>query len=384
MSSGADTQGTAGIAITGGHGFLGWHTACRLRALHGVEAVRLTRNAFVGPEAMRSAIAEADTVIHLAGVNRGDTPGQVEQGNIDLAETLGAAIRANGRPVHVAYGDSIQSEQDSHYGRGKAKAAEILGDAVAAVGGTLADVVLPNLFGEHGRPNYNSFVATFCHALATGDEPEVQVDSVVPLLHAQDAAAALISAADRRESHVARPAGAPHKVSEVLAHLIAIRDTYATGEIPPLTDKFSVDLFNTYRSFLFPDQFPIHPSVHSDPRGDLFETVRSHGGTGMAFVSTTKPGMMRGDHYHLNKVERFFVVSGEAEIALRRLYDDGVVRFRLSGAEPGFVDMPTMWVHNITNVGEQDLVTVFWADQLLDLEDPDQYPERVEQGESQS
>jgi UDP-2-acetamido-2,6-beta-L-arabino-hexul-4-ose reductase len=124
--------------------------------------------------------------------------------------------------------------------------------------------------------------------------------------------------------------------------------------------------------------FPIAPQVHADQRGSLFETVRAHGGTGQAFVSTTVPGAMRGDHYHLHKVERFFVVKGEAEISLRRLLHDDVVRFRLSGSTPSFVDMPTMWVHNIRNVGDDELVTMFWADQLLDPENPDQYPELVE------
>ena len=95
------------------------------------------------------------------------------------------------------------------------------------------------------------------------------------------------------------------------------------------------------------------------------------------FVSTTRPGQLRGDHYHLHKVERFFVVRGEAEISLRRLLHDDVITFRLSGEKPSFVDMPTMWVHNIRNVGSSELVTMFWADQLLDLENPDQYPEKV-------
>ena len=116
---------------------------------------------------------------------------------------------------------------------------------------------------------------------------------------------------------------------------------------------------------------------HSDPRGDLVETSRAHGGTSQGFVSTTRPGMTRGDHYHLHKIERFFVVRGTADISLRRLLDDEVVTFRLDGSHPGFVDMPTLWVHNITNVGDDDLITVFWADQLLDPVSPDQYPERV-------
>ena len=102
----------------------------------------------------------------------------------------------------------------------------------------------------------------------------------------------------------------------------------------------------------------------------------------MAFMSTTLPGQKRGEHYHLHKVERFFVVKGEAEIELRRLLHDDVVSFRISGEEPSFVDMPTLWVHNVRNVGETDLVTMFWADQLLDPSNPDQYPETVAQGSS--
>jgi len=201
----------------------------------------------------------------------------------------------------------------------------------------------------------------------------------VPLLHAQVAAEALIVAGERRESHRAEPAGELHGVVEVLDRLRAFQELYAVrGEVPDLSTAFARDLFNTYRSYLFPEGFPIHPSVHGDARGDLVEAVRSHGGTGQAFVSTTVPGQMRGDHYHLHKVERFMVVRGEAEIAVRRLYHHEIVRFRVGGARPGFVDMPTMWVHHIRNVGDDELVTVFWADQLLDRERPDQYPLKVE------
>jgi UDP-2-acetamido-2,6-beta-L-arabino-hexul-4-ose reductase len=199
------------------------------------------------------------------------------------------------------------------------------------------------------------------------------------LLHAQAAAEVLIEAAAARTDGLVSPPGEPRSISAVLSLLTSFHELYAgRGEVPPLSDPFVRDLFNTYRSYLFPAAFPMSATVHADPRGRLFETVRSHGGTGQSFVSTTVPGATRGDHYHLSKVERFFVVSGEAEIALRRLLHDDVVRFRLSGDRPAFVDMPTMWVHNITNVGDSDLVTMFWADQLLDPEHPDQFPELVE------
>lgn len=365
------------VVITGGYGFLGWHTACRLRAVHGINAVRLGRHD--GAVRWRAAVASADVVFHIAGVNRAETDEEVYSANRALAITLAEAVLWAGRPVRVVYANSIQVDRDNAYGRGKAEAGSILAEALAEVGGSLADVLLPNLFGEHGRPGYNSFVATFCAAVAGGKVPKVTADSEVPLLHAQRAAAALIDVMEGTESSQTRPAGRLTRVSEVVDLLAEFDSHYGgAGDIPPLTDEFRVDLFNTYRSYTFPQLFPIHPTLHADPRGALVETTRSHGGTSQGFVSTTRPNMTRGEHYHLHKVERFFVVRGKAEINLRRLLTDEVVTFRLDGDVPGFVDMPTLWVHNIRNVGDDELVTVFWADQLLDPQDPDQYPERVQ------
>ena len=364
------------IAITGSFGFLGWHTACRLRALHGVEPVRLGREEMSSPETLAAVINDVDAVIHIAGVNRAETDEQVEQGNIDVARALADAITAAGRPIDVSYANSVQAELDNPYGRGKAAAASILKDVVAAGGGHFADLLLPNLFGEHGQPGYNSFVATFVSEIAAGRTPTVTGDREIALLHAQDAAAALIDAigSDSREVVPAEEI----RISEVLAIFEEIHDLYATrGQVPDISTSMRRNLFNTYRAAAFPDMWPLSPQVHADNRGDLFETVRAHGGTGMAFMSTTLPGQKRGEHYHLHKVERFFVVKGEAEIELRRLLHDEVVRFRLSGDKPSYVDMPALWVHNIRNVGSDDLVTMFWADQLLDPDNPDQFPETI-------
>jgi len=364
------------VAITGGHGFLGWHTACRLRAVHGVDAVRIGREHLADPRRLDGALADVDAVLHLAGVNRAETEAEVEEGNIALARILAEALQRQARRVDVVYANSVQAELDNPYGRGKAKAADVLGNAVRVTGSHLADLLLPNLFGEHGRPGYNSFVATFAHEVAAGRRPTVTGDREIPLLHAQDAAHELIGSIGRAERRVVK--GESRGISEVLGLLERAHDLYATrGEVPPLPGRFEVNLFNTYRAAAFPDMWPLSPSVHADGRGELFETVRAHGGTGQAFVSTTRPGQQRGDHYHLHKVERFFVVKGQAEISLRRLLHDDVVTFRLSGESPSYVDMPTLWVHNIRNVGDTELVTMFWSDQLLDPDNPDQYPERV-------
>ena len=367
------------IALTGGFGFLGWHTACRLRSRYGVEAVRLGRADLSDGRRLVDVVAGVDAVLHLAGVNRAASEEEVERGNVVAAEQLADAVRAQRRPVRLVYANSIQSTSDNAYGRGKRRAATILEAAAADAGGTFADVLLPNLFGEHGRPGYNSFVATFAHAVAHGDAPTVTVDREVPLLHAQDAAEVLVQAALESASGELRPPGRITRVSDVLDMLRTMHALYARGEVPVLSTSFDVNVFNTYRAYRFPEMFPIAPQVHADRRGELFETVRAHGGTGQAFVSTTRPGAVRGDHYHLHKIERFFVIKGEAEISLRRVLHDDVVTFRLDGRSPSFVDMPTLWVHNIRNVGDEDLITMFWADQLLDAESPDQYPELVTQ-----
>lgn len=361
------------VAVTGAYGFLGWHLSCRLLAQHGVHAVRLGRGDFADPVALSEALADIDTVIHIAGVNRAETDQEVETGNIDLARALDRALGE--RPVHLVFANSVQADLDNPYGRGKRGAAEIL----RARPGTFADVLLPNLFGEHGRPGYNSFVATFAHQVASGEKPTVTGDRQIPLLHAQGAAQALIEAAGRREDHESRPAGEGHGIGEVLALLDEFHELYAaTGDIPDVSTSFRRDLFNTYRAALWTLGDPIRKQVHSDPRGDLIETSRAHGGVSQTYVSSTRPGFVRGEHYHLHKIERFVVFRGEAEIGLRRLFTDEVVTIRVTGREPVVVDMPTMWVHNLRNVGNEELITVFWSDQLLDPQNPDQYPMNVD------
>jgi UDP-2-acetamido-2,6-beta-L-arabino-hexul-4-ose reductase len=365
------------IAITGGYGFLGWHVACRLRAVHRLEPIRLGRAEFSDPERLATLVSDVDAVLHVAGVNRADSDEAVEGGNVALARTLAGALSRRDRPLDMVFANSVQAELDNPYGRGKAAAAQLLGESVTAGGGHFADLLLPNLFGEHGQPAYNSFVATFVQEVAAGRRPTVTADREIPLLHAQQAAAEMVAAVGSTERRIVP--GEPRAISEVLTLLEQTHALYSErGEVPPLPGRFEIDLFNTYRAATFPQMWPLSPEVHSDTRGQLYETVRTHGGTGQAFVSTTRPGRSRGDHYHLHKVERFFVVRGEAEIALRRLLHDDVVIFRLSGDRPAFVDMPTLWVHSIRNVGDDDLVTMFWADQLLDPDAPDQYAEEVQ------
>ncbi|MGH3326849.1 MAG: NAD-dependent epimerase/dehydratase family protein [Streptomycetales bacterium] len=367
------------IAVTGSAGFLGWHVRCRTLAT-GVECRAVDRGAMGDPDRLHAALRGVDAVLHCAGANRG-TEGDLIEGNVWLARRLAEAIERLDHPVRVVYANSVHAGRSGAYGEGKRQAAELLDKATSASGG-LADVRLPNLYGEHGRPHYNSFVATFCHEVARGREPDVVNDREIPLLHAQDAASVLLREASRAGSSTTEPRGEPVAVSDVLGRLHEFEAVYRSGELPDISTPFSARLFNTYRSHLFPHRYPLRTPPRSDARGRLVECVRTGYAGGQAFVSTTEPGAVRGNHYHLRKLERFLVVDGEAEISLRRLFSGDVVRFRVRGATPAIVDMPTMWVHNLANVGDRPVTTFFWANELFSPSDADTFAAVVDPAEA--
>jgi len=358
------------IVVTGGNGFLGWHVRALARVRGLGETVAVGR---VSDDVLAAAVDGAERVIHLAGVNRASTA-EVIEGNIDAARSLARAIRASATPPKtVVYANSIQAGNGTPYGDAKAAAAQILADATRWSGSSFVDVRLPNIFGEHGRPYYNSVVATFCARLAAGQAPEVQQDRALELMHATDAAALLLGLDP--PAATPKPSTTSITVGELAARLTEFATAYRTGDIPELGSRFDVRLFNTYRSFLPPG--PVALPRRGDPRGELVEAVRVRGGTGQTFCSTTRPGFTRGDHVHLAKVERFVVLRGEARITLRRLLHDEVVELRVTGDTPVAVDMPALWAHAITNVGSEELVTLFWANELFDPAAPDTYPEPV-------
>jgi UDP-2-acetamido-2,6-beta-L-arabino-hexul-4-ose reductase len=358
------------VLLTGATGFLGWHTRLRLDAqdAHGVTVV--TRDNWTD---LSDLVSTADAVIHLAGVNRGDAD-ELEEGNARLADDVALAVRDAGHRVRVVYANSIQHGNGTPYGTGKSRAAAAL-SGLRSDGHTVVDVRLPNIFGEHGRPRYNSFVATFVDAVVNGQTPEV-TDRTVELLHAQAAAQVLIEGLTTDAERL-DPRGDEVGVREVLDLLLDFDASYATGEFPDLSSPFRVALFNTYRAALFPARYPIPLRPNTDARGTFVETVRSRGGEGQSSFSTTVPGVTRGEHYHLAKIERFAVVQGRASISLRRMFHDEVVEFQVSGSSPCAIDMPVGWAHNITNTGDDVLITQFWSHELFRPHAPDTFAHAV-------
>lgn len=363
------------IGITGADGLLGFHLRARLHA-HGWRGVRLaTRQTFASPASLDEFVAGLDGVVHMAGMNRGDEA-EVEATNIRLAADLVAALERTGSAPALVFANSIHVERDTGYGRGKRAAAALLRKWATASGATLADLVLPHVFGEFGKPFYNSVVSTFCHQLATGAHPEVHVDGQLELLHAQDVAQRCLEALRDREDATTRMIGAPMAVSELLVRLRDQHERYAGHVVPDLCDRLDLQFFNTLRSYLYPHHYPVSLELRRDARGGLFEAVKTLQG-GQVFFSSTHPGVTRGNHYHLRKVERFLVVGGEAEIRLRKLFSPQVESFRVTGAAPCYIDMPTFHTHSITNVGSVELTTLFWSNEIFDPADPDTYAENV-------
>jgi len=368
------------IAITGACGFLGQHLRVALRAGGEHETVAIDREVFEDPESLRAAVIGADAVVHLAGVNR-DRPEVIEEANVALADRLVQTLaQLPDPPRGVVYANSAQAGRDTPYGRGKRRAAEILAAWADKAGSALVDMRLCNIFGERSRPFYNTVVGTFCHQLAVGETPSILEDRTINLVHAQDMATRIIrELGDLGTSREVVTTGRPLAVSDLLARLHEMHHIYTDhhGRIPNLSDPFDVDLFNTYRSYLFPSGYPRPLRSNRDPRGNFVELSQSAGGEAQTSFSTTVGGVTRGEHFHLRKIERFVVLSGEATIEIRPVLSKNVTTYRVSGDQPAFVDMPTLCAHNITNVGDGVLYTAFWANEIFDPGRPDTFREPV-------
>ena len=363
-------------AITGGHGFLAWHLRCRLKAEQpGAEVRLLGRGALDDSFSLADQLTDCDVVFHLAAVNSHDE--EAASANVDLARALVDGLDRLGGRLHVVYSNTVHAEGDSAYGLSKREAAGVLHGWAIRAHGSVSNVLLPNLFGETARPNYNSAVATFCDAVVHGRACEVNRAGRTELLHAQDAAGVLLDHARSPASTAVRIAGESVGVGEVYDRLARFHQTYRGSQtVPQLLTRLDLRLFNQLRVAMYPNAYPVELICHSDERGAFFEAARGSGDTQTSF-STTHPGVTRGEHWHADKIERFMVLRGQATIEIRRLFDDVVEEFKVSGDEPAFVDMPTLHAHNITNTGDDELLTMFWANDHFRPDAPDTWPEPV-------
>ncbi len=369
------------ITITGAKGLLGWHTASHLHAINCAatfsgqpaphKMVEISRGSFEDTAALATALQGVEAIIHFAGVNRG-TDEEVERANPAIAKQLiQSCIEAGVKPA-IVYANSTHASTDTPYGRSK----RIAGELLAEFSDSYTDLVLPHIFGECARPYYNNVTATLIDKILKGETPEINPEGKVSLLHAGDAADIALQAAFNGTVGLITPPSKDISVQALYERLIKFHELYESNVFPDTSDPFDLRLFNSYRTAGYPHTYPKAMTLNADDRGVLYESAK--GGNGcQTFLSTTVPGITRGDHFHLEKVERFLVVKGKAIIRLRKVLTEETVEFTVTGDKPVAIDMIPLHTHSIENIGEEDLYTLFWTHEMFNPNAPDTFADPV-------
>jgi UDP-2-acetamido-2,6-beta-L-arabino-hexul-4-ose reductase len=368
------------VGITGAKGFIGRALCQRLASEPGVKVIAWPRIAWNDRDVLAGFAGECDLVVHLAGKNRG-ADDEIRDVNERLLTQLLEAAGGLPTPPRIIFASSTQRDRHTQYGRSKRWCEGRLEQWVAEDAMRSAAVlVVPNVYGPGSKPFYNSVVATFCHQLAHGEEPTIVEDAEVGFVWINDLVdqmtASIRGPWTRFETETIQITGAA-RVSELLCKLKSFRQhRFELGVMPDLSSRFDASLFATLESYF---ELPDHcwtPQVHADDRGRLCEVLKLANG-GQVFFSTTRPGVTRGNHFHTRKIEWFCVLDGEAAIRLRRVGTEEVHEFRVSGESPRFVSIPVWHAHQIENVGQRDLLTVFWSNEIFDASDADTHFEKV-------
>lgn len=367
------------VLITGAKGFVGRSVCAALRRLENIQVYAYDLDS--APSDLSGYLQAADVIVHLAGVNRPQSPDEFWTGNTGFTADICGKLLALGRTPKILLSSSIQAEMDNPYGASKLAAEEELRRYCEKSGAEGVVFRLKNLFGKGCRPNYNSVTATFCYNIAhdlpieisdTAKEIEMTyIDDVV------DAIVSEIEAPPKAGLRFFNPLPSRKITLGQLAALIqSFRDSRSTLAMPDFADPFVKRLYATYLAYLDECDFSYSLDIKSDNRGCLAEIAKSPG-FGQIFVSRTGPGITRGNHYHNTKTEKFIVVEGRGIIRLRQIDCAEVIKYDVSGEVFKVVDIPPGYTHSIENVGDTEMVTLFLASEPFDPQHPDTYYEPV-------
>ena len=364
------------ILVTGAKGFIGKNLSVALKRRAEVDVIEYDLDSSAG--LLEEGLAKADVIYHLAGVNR---PGKVEEfseGNFELTRQVCNALRRLGRTPKLVLSSSTQAVLDNPYGLSKRRAEETVFDFDKNTGAAVFVFRLSGVFGKWCRPNYNSVVATFCHNIAR-DLPIAISDPAreIELVYIDDVVRAFFGVLHGRlpvsDGKYYRAEPTYRITLGALAEKIrGFRESRITLSVPDVSDPFVYALYATYISYLPTDSFAYALTLQSDLRGELAELLKSPR-IGQIFVSRTRPGFTRGNHYHDTKVEKFIVVEGDAVIRFRNILGGDVIEYPVSGREFRVVDIPPGYTHSIKNIGQNDLIVLFWAAEIFDPDIPDAF-----------
>lgn len=365
------------ILITGSDGFIASNLTTELKNRGYTDLFLFNHN--TSEDELKYFLSLCDTVIHLAGVNRPKADDEFRKGNVEFTQKLLNYLENRKTIPHIIFASSIQAQLDNPYGRSKLEAERILQQYANEKKSPLTIYRFPNVFGKWCKPNYNSVVATFCFNIAQNIEIQVHdANKMISLVYIDDAVDSIIKSIEK-PGELCRPEVEPvyrvniGTLAETICSFKSLNDEL---RIPNIENDFTKKLYSTYLSYIAKDGLKYSLSMNKDNRGSFTEFLRKDG-LGQISINITKPGIIKGNHWHHTKVEKFLVVSGRAVIRLRNKITGKLIEFLVSGELLEVIDIPAGYVHSIANIGNEDLVTVMWANETFDKENPDTYYEKV-------
>lgn len=370
------------ILVTGAHGFIGKNLMVRLNELSNVNVATFVRGDNIA--LLPQLVSQADAVVHLAGENRPTDETEFERINsgltVALCEAIERVIQSSGKHVPLVLASSIQAERDNPYGRSKLVAESAVRNLSTKTGNPCVIFRLPGVFGKWCKPNYNSVVATFCHNIARNLAIQINEPTAsLRLVYVDDVVAALLSAMEAPRSSCVQATVEPEystTLGELANQIRAFGDCRSTLITERVGTGFIRALYATYVSYLPNDKFSYSLPQHADPRGVFVEMLKTPD-SGQISYFTAYPGITRGGHYHHTKTEKFLVIKGEALFRFRHLLTNELVEIRTSGGSPEVVDTIPGWTHDITNIGNDEMVVMLWANENFDKEKPDTVTNKV-------
>ena len=366
------------IVITGADGFVGKNLRAALMERADSEMLPITR-ANTALE-LESAVARADAVVHLAGANRPPSTDEFAKINADFTLAVCNAVRASGRAVPVVLSSSTQVERANPYGASKRAAEDHVLALAAETRSPVAVYRLPNVFGKWARPNYNSVIATFCHNTVHGLPIAIHDPAaVVRLVYVDDVVADFLRRLNGDWPRDGRAEVTPEyeaTVGDLARTIQSFRESRQTLMTEPVGSGLTRALYATYVGYLPPAQFAYDVPKYADARGVFVEMLKTPDCGQFSFF-TAHPGVTRGGHYHHSKTEKFLVIKGEARYRFRHILSGETYELNTSGDQPTIVETVPGWAHDITNVGDTELVVMLWANEVFDRARPDTYAYRV-------
>jgi UDP-2-acetamido-2,6-beta-L-arabino-hexul-4-ose reductase len=369
------------VVITGANGFIGRNLRQHLSEREGFEVSLVTRE--TSEEELQAALRKANFVFHLAGVNRPQNVSEFKEGNTDLtvkvSQLLAARVRETGEKVPLVVTSSTQVAVENDYGISKRNGEIAAQKAASDAGFPLHIFRLPNVFGKWARPDYNSAVATFCHNIARCKPIQVNnPDAEITLVYVDDVVNRFLQLLDGAQPNQ-NAEGFEQVQPQYKITVGALADTlraFKASRESLVTERVGQGLIralhSTYVSFLPPEEFAYSVPMHGDARGVFVEMLKTPD-CGQFSYFTAHPGITRGGHYHHSKTEKFLVIKGQARFKFREIQTGEEYELVTDGAEAKIVETVPGWTHDITNIGDDEMVVMLWANEIFDRENPDTF-----------